>query len=220
MLCSWLNMVMCFLVLNFQAPVPVFKDGKKAMDRFVSENLIYPLYSRNNCIQARVEVSFKLNRAGEVTWSEVTLGPGIDLDDEALRLVRMSSGKWRVPAVYNENTVLVFPVIFAMNDPACSKLGTRDTQKSIKLYRDQQLVMQAISNYYKQVPDIVNHKEDQRILGLKNELGIDDAYYDGLIELAEKKLAQGDRAGACADLKQIRDLGSTRAAALLRQYCE
>ncbi len=208
-----------FSFFQVQAQQPVFQGGRKALDRFVSSNLIYPLFSRNNCIQARVEVSFRLDKSGNVTTAHISRGPGIDLDEEALRLVKLSSGKWEVPADFNTANNLIFPVVFSMNDPTCQNLRSEDIRKAIKNYRNQQSLMLAISNYYKQMSGTPGENDDARILSLKQELGIDDAYFDAVIEQAMSKIKQGDTPSACKDLQSIKELGSRKAEELLRQYC-
>src|SRR5688572_9240700 len=78
-----------------------FKSGKSGFVNFLRENTIYPQFSKDNCIQGTVNVSFKLDAQGKVYFSKISKGILSDLDEEALRLVRLSSGKWQVPAGYD-----------------------------------------------------------------------------------------------------------------------
>jgi outer membrane biosynthesis protein TonB len=63
---------------------PTFKGGNGALDSFIQNRMIYPNYAKNNCLEGTINVSFNVNKLGEVTNTTVTKGMGIDLDQEAV----------------------------------------------------------------------------------------------------------------------------------------
>ncbi len=75
---------------------PEFKGGQKALGTFIANSLIYPDYSKMNCLQGTVVVNFKLTGSGRVFNSGIESGFGTDLDEEALRIIQLTSGKWSV----------------------------------------------------------------------------------------------------------------------------
>jgi len=96
---------------------PVFKG--KNLSTFIYNVMIYPEYSRDNCLQGTVSISFKLNKQGRIYQSEVQKGFGTDLDLEALRVVRLTSGKWIMPADHDTLVSMVLPVNFKLRDFNC-----------------------------------------------------------------------------------------------------
>lgn len=205
------------LVLSIKAQ-PVIKGG---LENFISSNIIYPAYSYQNCIQAGISVSFKLNRSGEVYFSKVSSGPGIDLDDEALRLIRLSSGKWKVPDDYDTSYVLIAPVNFKLSSEDCNRVSQSEMNKAIAAYKANAGLTDAITNFYRnKAAGKYNEAEEPKILALKKELGYDDEYLLKRIKEGEKKLKQKDRQGACEDFLFVKYMGSTLADQLLEQYCK
>ncbi len=76
-------------------------------------------------------------------------GLGIDLDDEALRIIKLTSGKWTVPANYNENTRLIQPVRFSPDQTNCGTVpNLADMQAAINSYKIRQELENAVTNYY------------------------------------------------------------------------
>lgn len=209
----------CLLFLGLYTKAqPVIKGG---LENFISSNIIYPAYSYQNCIQAGISVSFKLNRSGEVYFSKVSSGPGIDLDDEALRLIRLSSGKWKVPDDYDTTYVLIAPVNFKLSSEDCNRVSQSEMNKAIAAYKANAGLTDAITNFYRnKAAGKYNEAEEPKILALKKELGYDDEYLLKRIKEGEKKLKQKDRQGACEDFLFVKYMGSTLADQLLEQYCK
>lgn len=209
----------CLLFLGLYTKAqPVIKGG---LENFISSNIIYPAYSYQNCIQAGISVSFKLNRSGEVYFSKVSSGPGIDLDDEALRLIRLSSGKWKVPDDYDTTYVLIAPVNFKLSSEDCNRVSQSEMNKAIAAYKANAGLTDAITNFYRnKAAGKYNEAEEPKILALKKELGYDDEYLLKKIKEGEKKLKQKDRQGACEDFLFVKYMGSTLADQLLEQYCK
>ena len=89
------------------AQQPTLKNG---LESFVKANTIYPMFALDNCIQGTIEVGFKLNKKGKVIYAAITKGIGADLDAEALRLIKLSSGKWQVPVGYDTTFLIRSPM--------------------------------------------------------------------------------------------------------------
>lgn len=209
--------ILLFLGLSVQAQ-PTIKGGLEA---FVNANLIYPAYSWQNCIQGSINVSFKLNKRGEVYFSKVTKGPGVDLDKEALRLIRLSSGKWKIPADYDTTYVLIAPVNFTITGGNCSGISQAEMQKAIAVYQADQGQTDAILNFYRnKAIGKYNEAEEPRFIALKKELGYDDEWLLAKVKEGEKKLRQKDYQGACEDFLFVKYMGSSLADELLQKYCK
>lgn len=95
---------------------PSFMGGDAStFSKWVGEHLIYPEVAKENGVQGRVTLQFKVNKDGSV--SDVTVLRGVDplLDKEAVRVVK-SSPKWK-PGRQRDRAVPVtytFPVIFQL----------------------------------------------------------------------------------------------------------
>lgn len=216
-----MHKLLIFLLIitgTVKAQQPELKGGLAA---FVKNNTIYPPYSLQNCIQGTVNVGFKLNANGEVYYSLVTTGMGTDLDEEALRLVRMSSRKWTVPKEYDTTSLLVVPVNFSLSGYGCETKSKADIAFAIKNYKDQEELTKVISNFYlNKERGTFNPADEAKVLQIKNQLGIDDEYLDERINRALKKIKQGDKQGACEDFNFVKYMGSEKANDWLTKYCK
>ncbi|KQS41361.1 energy transducer TonB [Pedobacter sp. Leaf194] len=196
-----------------------FKSGPSGFATFLKNNTIYPQFSKQNCIQGTVNVSFKLDKGGKVYSSKITRGIISDLDDEALRLVRMSSGKWQVPAGYDTTISVVVPVNFKLSGYDCEGKSKAEIKASIIAYEAEEGLTNAVINFYKN-KDQAKPGQEAQILAIKTQLGIDDEYLDGVIKTGLKKVKQGDRQGACEDFNLVKNLGSDKADDYLAKYCK
>lgn len=196
-----------------------FKSGPSGFASFLENNTIYPPFSKQNCIQGTVNVSFKLDQSGKVYLSKITKGIISELNDEALRLVRMSSGKWQVPAGYDTTISVVVPVNFKLSGYDCEGKSKADIKAAIVSYEAEEGLTNAVINFYKN-KDQATPEQEAQILAIKSQLGIDDEYLDVLIKTALKKIKQGDKQGACEDFNLVKNLGSDKANDYLSKYCK
>ncbi|HYK75556.1 MAG TPA: energy transducer TonB [Daejeonella sp.] len=204
-----------------QTGQPTFKGGTRNLENFITTNLIYPEYAKQNCLQGIVNVSFKLNKQGKIVDSEVQNGSGIDLDLEALRVVRLSSGKWVVPPDYDTTVAVVLPVNFSLKDYQCEQRSKDDINAAIAAYHARQDLSKAIYNYYEKRDQGHYYPEEEgRILALKSQLGYDEKYIDRLLRQALRKLKQGDQESACDDFHTIHNLGSNKADSWISKTCK
>lgn len=218
-----INLLLIFL-LNiaslFAEEQPVFKGGQKSLHSFIYNNLIYPEYARENCLQGTIQISFKLNKQGRIYRSEVQKGFGIDLDREALRLVRLTSGKWIMPADHDTLVAMVLPVNFSLKDFKCEERSRDDINAAINAYQARQGLNDAIFNFYdKKAEGSYDPADEARIESLKLQMGYNDKFIDRLLKQAQRKLKQGDKEGACEDFHIIRRLGSDRATVFIDLNC-
>ena len=212
--------ILVFIFLFFSAAAfaqPAIKGGLEA---YIRSNLVYPAYSLQNCIDGQVKIAFKLNQSGDVIYSNVQSGLGTDLDQEALRLIRKSTGKWIIPAGYDTTAVVVVPVNFKLEGANCSFKSKVTVQQAINAYQSQQGLEDAILTYYRnKAAGKANAAEENRYVALKKELGYDKAYMERKIEMGQKKLEQNDRQGACEDFHFVKYMGFDLADELIKQHC-
>ncbi|MDD2419396.1 MAG: energy transducer TonB [Bacteroidales bacterium] len=95
---------------------PKFMGGdENTFTKWVAERLVYPEIAKENSVQGRVILQFRVNTDGSV--SDVTVIRGVDpsLDKEAVRVVS-SSPKWTPGRQRNKavRVVYTFPVIFQL----------------------------------------------------------------------------------------------------------
>jgi len=82
-------------VLTIVESMPAFIGGEKAKETFLSANLTYPEKARENGISGTVYVSFKVDENGNVSDIKVLRGIGGGCDEEAVRLIKLTNGKWK-----------------------------------------------------------------------------------------------------------------------------
>jgi protein TonB len=80
--------------MRFVEEMPEPIGGMEALYAFLQSNLRYPEVARNNNIQGSVFVEFVVERDGSITDVRVLVGVYPELDQEAVRVVRMMP-KWR-----------------------------------------------------------------------------------------------------------------------------
>lgn len=95
---------------------PKFKGGdENVFGKWVSERLVYPEIAKENSVQGRVILQFRVNIDGSVDNVKVLRGVDPSLDKEAVRVVT-SSPKWTPGRQRNKavRVVYTFPVIFQL----------------------------------------------------------------------------------------------------------
>jgi TonB family protein len=198
--------------------LPTFKGGQKNLDNYIAQSIIYPEYAKFNCLQGTIRVSFQLTRKGRIFNSKIEKGYGIDLDKEALRVVRLTSGKWIVPANFDTSQNLSLPINFSLKEYNCEAIGADEIREAIAAYKDRQGLTSAIINYYSRKPS-GKTEDEEKIQELKQQLGYNDKFLDRLIRQGNQKLRQGDKESACEDFAFVRQLGSDKADKLLMANC-
>ncbi|WP_285010004.1 TonB family protein [Pedobacter faecalis] len=213
------GVILALFVLStaVKAQQPVFKGG---LENFITKNKMYPMYSLQNCIEGQVIVAFKVDRVGNVFYSEVRNGPGIDLDKEALRLIRLTSGKWIVPAEHDTATSVLVPINFQLSGYDCASKSQEVIAQAIRAYKNNESLTAAVRNFYRnKASGTFTKAEESRILALKETLGYDEAYLQQRLSDGRKKLEQNDKQGACEEFQFVKDMGSEIADELLARHC-
>jgi TonB family protein len=212
-----IGILLILFSLSVKAQEPYLKEG---LDDFVNKNTVYPPYSLHNCIQGTIKVAFKLNAKGDVHEAKVTDGLGIDLDEEALRLIKMSSGKWNVPQTHDTTTVLMVPVNFKLSGYGCEQKTNAQIALAIQAYKNEEEMVEVVRNFYQnKEKGNANADSEAKILRLKEDLGIDEAYLEQRIEVGMKKFKQGDQQGACKEFNFVKNMGYSKADELIAKYC-
>ncbi len=214
-----LLLVACCGSLSVKAQV-TFKGGNDALNAFIANHIVYPDFSRQNCIGATIRVSFKVDKSANVSDVAVKSGLGIDLDDEAVRVVKLTSGKWVIPDNYNTGNTIILPINFTPDYAACASTNV-NIASAIVAYKTRQALEDAITNYYKnKYEGKADPAREADVLRLKEQLGFDDDFINNLLSEADAKLKQGDKEGACHDWNFIRNIGSDKADTYLSKYCK
>ena len=190
------------------------------MDSFISSSIIYPAYSKFNCLQGVVYITFKLDHQGRIYSSKVEKGMGLDLDDEALRVVRLSSGKWVVPPSFDTTQSITLPINFTLKEYNCELKDKEALERAVAAYKAREDLVMAVTNFYrKKYAGETNAQEEQKIIEIKEQLGLDENYIDRLIREGKQKLKQADEESACENFQFVRNLGSDKADKLIKSYC-
>lgn len=215
-----MKLILAFLICSSFIGMAQQPDLKGGLENFIRENTVYPSYARRNCLQGTVKVAFKLNSAGDVYGVKVQNGYGIDLDEEALRLIRITSGKWNVPAHHDTTSLMVVPINFVLQGYNCERVTNAEVNQAIQRYKDQEQLLEIISNYYQnKEKGLAKAADEPKIIRLKTELGIDEDDLNNRVEAGLKKIKQGDQIGACKDFNFVKYMGSDKANEYLAKYC-
>lgn len=213
-----LSVFLILISISVKAQEPQLKGG---LTTFLKSKLIYPSYSLQHCIQGTIHIGFKLNANGDVYYTTVSKGIGIDLDDEALRLIRLSSGRWIVPLVHDSLKMFIVPVNFILEGTDCLNKNKAEIARAIQAYKNQEELTNVITNFYRnKEKGSVKPGDDEKILQIKSELEIDDTYLDNKVKDGLKKIKLGDKQGACEDFIFVKYLGSDKANKWLDKYCK
>ena len=102
-------------IFNNVDVLPQYPGGIQAFYEFLGKALIYPTEARAKGIEGRVTVNFIVEKDGALTGFKVLRGVNKELDEEALRVLKLSP-KWK-PGLKDEKTVRVsysVPIMFSL----------------------------------------------------------------------------------------------------------
>jgi protein TonB len=85
----------------FPEPRPQFPGGEKALLKFVSDSLCYPIQAKENSVEGKVFTSFVVEKDGRLTGIKILRGIGYGCDEEAVRLVQ-SMPKWMPATTFDD----------------------------------------------------------------------------------------------------------------------
>lgn len=69
--------------------IPTYPGGKKAYQKFISDNIVYPDEAMLNRTEGTVYLVYTVNNIGEIGDIEVKNGIGSGCDEEAVRVIRL-----------------------------------------------------------------------------------------------------------------------------------
>ena len=95
---------------------PEFNGGEKAWKEFLMSNLIYSQEARDKGFEGTVYVEFVVNEDGTIEDVSVVRSVFSLLDAEAIRVVKLSNGKWK-PAKQNGKSIkasMIIPIKFKL----------------------------------------------------------------------------------------------------------
>ncbi len=95
--------------------MPQFPGGESKLFRFLSQNIRYPAYARENGIMGAVYVTFVVEEDGTLNNIDVIKSPHKSLSEEALRVVQLMP-KW-IPGMQDGKIVKVrynLPINFTL----------------------------------------------------------------------------------------------------------
>jgi len=98
---KYLVIVFAFLCFNINAQESkdaVFPGGNSAMYQFLAENIKYPSYCGDSCLQGKVYVQFITEKDGSISNVKCIKSLGKVYDEDAMNCIK-SMPKW-TPAVY------------------------------------------------------------------------------------------------------------------------
>jgi Ca-activated chloride channel family protein len=96
--------------------MPEFIGGKTGLEAFITASLIYPQLAKENGISGTVYLSFTVDKKGNVSDIKVIRGIGGGCDEEAIRIIKLTSGKWTPGTLKGKPSkiVLNIPVNFTL----------------------------------------------------------------------------------------------------------
>lgn len=97
--------------------MPAFIGGKSGLEAFITASLKYPQRAKENGISGPVYLSFTVDKNGKVSDIKVVKGIGGGCDEEAIRIIKLTSGKWKSGTMNGKpaRVVMTVPVNFKLN---------------------------------------------------------------------------------------------------------
>lgn len=87
---------------------PEYPGGIEAFYKFVTQNLKWPATSKD--LTGKIFITFVVEKDGQLSHYNILKGLNADLNKEALRVIKLTSGKWK-PGVQNKHIVRVQYVV-------------------------------------------------------------------------------------------------------------
>ena len=100
----------------FVETLPIFEGGDQMFYRFLITELVYPQEAVEREIQGKVFIAFEVDTLGHLLNMSVIRSVHPLLDEEAMRVIRKSDGKWK-PATINGipiSSKMTVPVVFSL----------------------------------------------------------------------------------------------------------
>lgn len=113
-----------------------YTDGEDAFFSFLSLNIIYPQWPKEKCIGGVVYVTFKIKQDGKLDSVNVKNVIGYGLDEEAIRVIKLTDGKWTSAKLDGKAIIsdLIVPIKF--NIKGCKTPSEKKMQKLKEEYSE------------------------------------------------------------------------------------
>jgi protein TonB len=108
---------------------PEYRDGVNGLMKFIADSLIYPENSLVQGVQGKVVVRLIIEKDGIVEEAEVLAAPDLQLAQEAVRVLSLTSGKWTAGEMEGKKVRSYFtmPVVFKIKEePVYTELKSDD----------------------------------------------------------------------------------------------
>jgi TonB family protein len=96
---------------------PEFKGGKSELIKFLRSNVKYPKAAELNGKQGTVMVEMLMEKDGSFSFVKTVNKPfGFGLEEEAIRVMKLSEGKWKVAKINDQPVRIrwVYPIKFSL----------------------------------------------------------------------------------------------------------
>ncbi|MBJ6118640.1 TonB family protein [Pontibacter sp. BT310] len=140
-------------IFSYVDQMPKFEGGETEMMKFMAGNIAYPADAKANGLEGLVVVSFVIEETGKVKDAKVLKKLGRGTDEEALRVVNLTSGKW-TPGSQNGKIVPVqftLPIRFSLSE--AERAATADKANQMPQFKGGPEAMQQTIAAYLQLPE-------------------------------------------------------------------
>ena len=194
----------CFAQQNGNFEVDTFaefKGGDLELRKYIANKTNYPKNAEQYCISGRVYVNFIVDSLGNVDSAKALNSLGYGCDEEAIRVLLSTSGKWKPGIKDNKpiNMSFSIPVIFKAIEN-CKPYYFKYLEAGDKLFE--------------------KNKFNKAILQYDKIIEIRPYNPDALFKRGLSKLNISDTTGACYDWYEIPKLLNDKAKDYLLKYCE
>jgi TonB family protein len=117
---------------------PEFEGGYDAFQRYIMNEIKYPLQARQNGLEGRVDVQFVVEKDGSVSEVQAVNGISPELDREAVRVLQNASGF--TPGTQNGKPVrvrMIVPIVFKLSE---DKVNPDNSKQGMVIIKDVQSV--------------------------------------------------------------------------------
>lgn len=203
--------------------MPKFEGGERAMFQFLQTSLKYPPRCREEGHQGKIEVSFIINKTGDLIEPKIVEGIDEDIDKEVLRVVQLMRGKW-TPGLECGRPVSVrylLPMNFILleGEPTYANLmgmpfhtDPRDGINWLKIQDSETLYEQGLRHLTKQ--DTINALEY-----FKKAAVLNSGHRDAIYNVAVLSILAKDIEEACRYIDKLISLRDPDGENLQMKYC-
>ncbi|MBN1989062.1 MAG: TonB family protein [Bacteroidales bacterium] len=182
------------LAKNDLVEMPKFNnESYKKLHNFIALQLRYPLNAAVNCLQGTVILKFMVKHNGDIGNIKVINPVEPELDEEAIRVIKLSNGLWHGGTVNGKpsDIELTFPITFQLK-PDCSDGITHFINKGLKYFNESDFsnAITCFSEVIKRDPynkEIINKRIQARkmikdTLGAKEDMKLlDNSYFQSVL---------------------------------------